>query len=202
MNKIVDARGLACPQPVILTRKAMATADEVITIVDSITSRDNVKRMAEKAGSCVMIDEEEGVFFLHISNSDSRAQEIEEARLEAEVASKAKLEPLVLVVSDKKMGSGDQQLGEILIRGFFHTLGEVRPLPQTIIFFNAGVWLVIDDSPVLGDLVALVEKGITILACGTCLGHYNITERLSVGIVSNMYDIAETMLSAGKVVGL
>jgi hypothetical protein len=40
------------------------------------------------------------------------------------------------------------------------------------------------------------------LVCGTCLGYFEITEDLAVGQVSNMYDIAEAMLGAGKVVNL
>jgi selenium metabolism protein YedF len=202
MNEIVDARGLACPQPVILTRKAIAAAEDVTTIVDSATSRDNVKRMAEKAGNTVIVEEKEGNYYLHISKSETDAQADGQAQVEAVTSSAPGDGPLVLVIPDKMMGRGDPQLGEILIRGFFHTLGEIEPLPQTIIFFNAGVWLVIDDSPVLDDMKALVESGIMILACGTCLGHFNITDRLAVGVVSNMYDIAETMLSAGKVVTL
>jgi selenium metabolism protein YedF len=82
------------------------------------------------------------------------------------------------------------------------TLGEVEPLPQTIIFFNSGVKLVVEGSPVVEDLQALKAQGIEILACGTCLGHYGLKERVAVGEVSNMYTIAETMLGAGKVVSL
>ena len=50
MRTTVDARGLACPQPVIQTRKAMEQADQVVTLVDNETSRANVSRMAERAG--------------------------------------------------------------------------------------------------------------------------------------------------------
>jgi selenium metabolism protein YedF len=100
------------------------------------------------------------------------------------------------------MGRGDEELGNILIRGFFHTLGEVEHSPDTIIFFNSGVKLVVEGSPVLEDLDALCEQGIEILACGTCLGHYDLKEKVAVGEVSNMYTIAETMLGAWKVVSL
>jgi selenium metabolism protein YedF len=100
------------------------------------------------------------------------------------------------------MGRGDAELGHILIRGFFHTLGEVEPLPDTIIFFNSGVKLVVEDSPVLEDLQNLCGRGIEILACGTCLGHYDLKDKIAVGEVSNMYTIAETMLGAGKVINV
>jgi tRNA 2-thiouridine synthesizing protein A len=50
MSQTGDARGLACPQPVILTRNAMQEADRVVMLVDSETSVTNVSRMARKAG--------------------------------------------------------------------------------------------------------------------------------------------------------
>lgn len=202
MSKIVDARSLACPQPVILTRKAMAEPTDLVTIVDSDTSRDNVRRMAEKAGRTVRVEEKGDEYHLHIASPQGvvEVREVETAvQMPFESSSNG---PLVLVVSDKIMGQGDEQLGEILVRGFFHTLGEVDTLPDTIIFFNAGVWLMIDDSPVLDDLKAMEAEGVSLLACGTCLNHFEIKERLAVGLVSNMYDIAEMMLDADKVVTL
>jgi selenium metabolism protein YedF len=110
--------------------------------------------------------------------------------------------PLVLTIPSQFMGRGDEELGHVLIRAFFHTLGEVTPLPDTIIFLNSGVMLVVDDSPVLEDIQALSQRGIEILACGTCLGHYGLKDKVAVGEVSNMYTIAETMLGAGRVISL
>ena len=80
------------------------------------------------------------------------------------------------------MGRGDDELGQILIRGFFHALGQTTPQPHTIIFFNSGVKLVVEGSPVLEDLQALCGQGIELLACGTCLGHYGLKDKgLAVG---------------------
>ncbi len=62
--------------------------------------------------------------------------------------------------------------------------------------------LVVEGSPVLEDLQGLSEQGVEILACGTCLGYYELKEKVAVGEVSNMYTIAETMLRAGRVVSL
>jgi len=55
---------------------------------------------------------------------------------------------------------------------------------------------------VLEDLEALGKRGVGILACGTCLGHFGLKDKLAVGEVSNMYSIAETLLAAGNVVAL
>ncbi|MFN2242955.1 MAG: sulfurtransferase-like selenium metabolism protein YedF [Anaerolineae bacterium] len=198
MATTVDARGLACPQPVILTRNAMQQSDQIVTLVDGETSVTNVSRMAEKAGwqvNVVALDDEYQIELVKGSGTPEAAPQ---AVGKAEVLSG----PLVLVVSSDIMGRGNAELGNILIRGFFHTLGEVEPLPRTIIFFNTGVKLACEGSPVLDDLRALEAEEIEILVCGTCLGYFEVTEQLAVGQVSNMYDIAEAMLGAGKVVQL
>jgi selenium metabolism protein YedF len=197
MATTVDARGLACPQPVIRTRKAMQQAHRIVTLVSSETSVTNVSRMAEKAGWQVEVLPEGGGFRVELQREGApRAAALAVGKAEAVGG------PLVLVVSSDVMGRGEAELGNVLVRAFFHTLGEVKPLPGTIIFFNAGVKLACQGSPVLDDLRALEAAGVEILACGTCLDYFERADDLAVGAVSNMYDIAETMLGAGKVVNL
>ena len=54
MTKLVDARGFSCPQPVIMARKAISEGVFPIEVlVETVTSRDNVCRMAEKSGCTV-----------------------------------------------------------------------------------------------------------------------------------------------------
>jgi selenium metabolism protein YedF len=197
MTKTVDARRLACPQPVILTRAALQEDDAVLTIVDNETARQNVTRMAEKAGCTVEAEARADGIYLSI-----RKVAAEPEAIPAVGGSAPQSGPLVLTIPGDSMGRGDDELGRILARGFFHALGEVTPRPDTIIFFNSGVKLVVEGSPVLEDLQALCGQGIEILACGTCLGHFDLKDKLVVGEVSNMYSIAEALLSAGKVVSL
>jgi selenium metabolism protein YedF len=203
MTIVVDARGLPCPQPVILTRKALQESDELTTIVDNETARQNVTRMAEKAGAVVQADERDDGIYLYIAQEETPRNQVFSASEGSKAAEATKPGfSTVLVIPSEFMGRGDDELGHVLIRGFFHTLGEVEPVPDTIIFFNSGVKLVTEGSPVLEDLRDLRERGIEILACGTCLGHYDLKDKIAVGEVSNMYTIAETMLGAGKVVNL
>lgn len=199
MSTIVDARGLACPQPVIKTRAALQAHDAVTTIVDNATSQQNVTRMAQKAGCTVTAETRDDGIYLAIRKPVAATQPAGQA---ASAASAPAGGPLALTVPSEFMGRGDEDLGHILIRAFFHTLGEVEPLPDTIIFFNSGVKLVVAGSPVLDDLAALADQGISILACGTCLGHYGLKDQVAVGEVSNMYTIVETLLGAGRVVSL
>ncbi len=198
MRKVIDARGLPCPQPVLLTRDALREGDEVTTIVDNETAQQNVTRMAEASGGMVEVETREDGIYLHIAKGEAPQEEAAPQPAAAPSAG-----PLVLVVPSEFMGRGEHaELGQVLMRGFFHTLGEVEPLPDTVVFFNSGVKLVVEGSPVLEDLQALGARGVEILACGTCLGYHELKDRIAVGEVSNMYTIAETLLNAGKVVTL
>jgi selenium metabolism protein YedF len=198
MTTLIDARGLACPQPVIHTRQAMQQADQVVTLVDNEGSAANVTRMAEKAGWQVQVTPQGNDYRIELSRAGAKAQIEPQALGRAEFLGG----PIVLAVSGDRMGRGEPELGRILIRSFFHTLGEVRPQPDRILLFNTAVMLACQESPVLDDLRALEEQGVEILTCGTCLGHFELKERLAVGRISNMYEIAESMLNAGKLVSL
>jgi TusA-related sulfurtransferase len=69
MTKIVDARGLSCPQPVIMTRAAIEAGEFPFQVlVESVTSRENVRRAAERAGCTVQVDQSGDEFRLTVSN--------------------------------------------------------------------------------------------------------------------------------------
>ncbi|HOO90750.1 MAG TPA: sulfurtransferase-like selenium metabolism protein YedF [Syntrophales bacterium] len=187
----IDARGLACPQPVIMTKKTIESGKDCVVIVDNEAARDNVCRMATNLGCETDVEEREGYFRIRVTRGTARKEKKSVAPATG---------PTVVVFPCDRMGKGDDELGNILIRGFLHTLGEISPKPDVMIFFNAGVKLTTEGSDVIEDLRALEGEGVKILVCGTCLDFFGLKDRLQAGIISNMYDIAETMLSAGKVV--
>jgi selenium metabolism protein YedF len=96
------------------------------------------------------------------------------------------------------MGRGDETLGDVLIRSFVHTLLQLNPLPDTVICYNAGVKLTVKDSAVLDDFSQLVQAGAELLICGTCVNYFSLGDRIAVGRISNMYEIAERMAGAGR----
>ncbi len=193
----VDARGLPCPQPVILTRNAMREAEEVITLVSAQDQVANVRRLAEKAGWRVHVEARGEAFAIHITKPQAAPQ----AQLTpAESAPSPAPGRRVVVISSDRMGRGEDELGLILMRSFLYALGEVEPVPQTMIFFNTGVKLTAEGSPVLEELAALQARGVEILVCGTCLDYFGLKDRVQVGTISNMYTIAETLLAAGHTI--
>ena len=194
MEKIIDAKGLSCPQPVILTKKALEEQEKVTVIVDNEPAVENIKRLGTKMGCTFHLEKkEDGTFHIHLSRK-------------AGVATAAPLNagctagPLAVVISSNQMGRGDDELGYVLIRAFIHTILTLEPLPGTIMFYNAGVKLTVKDSEVIDDLRQLEEAGVSILICGTCANYFGISKDLGVGTISNMYDIASIMATAGRLI--
>ena len=193
MTKVVDARSLSCPQPVMLTMKALEEADEVTTIVDNEAARENVTRSGKSQGCEVSIEQKEDGIYLTI-----RKAKIGSPRGEAKSTTS-----IVLFICSDVLGRGeDHQLGALLIQKFLHTVGGLTPKPETILLINNGAKLVTEDSLVVGELRQLEKQGMEILACGTCLSRFQLTDKVRVGRVSDMYTIADTLFKAEKIVSL
>jgi len=190
--KELDCRGLACPQPVVNTKKAMDEMEqgELVVIVDNPTARDNVARFAESQGATVEVEKKDGDFFLHIRKGE--AQDREDRRVEAK--------KVVVYINSQLMGVGDEALGKILMKSFLKTLLDLKPTPTKLIFVNSGVQLTTEGSEVLESLRTLSEKGAQVLSCGTCLDFYRLKEKLKVGVISNMFDIAQSLLEADRLI--
>jgi selenium metabolism protein YedF len=193
MTRVVDARTLPCPQPVILTRQALDEADEVVTIVDNDAARENVSRLGQNQGLEVAVEErEDGTYLTLIRKSAGQPE-----------AQPVTMQDTIILIGSDTLGRGDNpQLGSLLMHSFLNTLGAFNSRPSSIIFMNDGVKLVTEDSTAVGELKQLEEQGVEILACGTCLSYLKLADRLAVGRVSNMYDLADIMLRAGKVITL
>jgi len=201
MTRTVDARGLSCPQPVVLTGKAIAESDEVTVIVNDEAAEENVTRLARSRGFSVKRSEKADGTYLVLRREGAPVMNAAEPVITCPSSQPRAVAPVVFVPSDC-LGRGSAELGERLMGAFFHTLLELEPRPRTIIFMNAGVKLAVEGSRALEDLRALASRGIDILVCGTCLSYFDLMEKLAVGRVSNMYDIAAALLGAEKIVEL
>ena len=107
----------------------------------------------------------------------------------------------VLIARDA-LGSGSEELGKLLIKGFIFSLTELDPPPREVIFINGGARLTSEGANTLQDLLTLVEKGTRVYTCGTCLNYYGITDRLAVGEVVDMMRIAQTLNGAARLISL
>ena len=106
----------------------------------------------------------------------------------------------IIAVSSNEMGQGEKALGQTLIKAFLFAVTKQDKLPSKVLFYNSGAYLTCEDSDSLEDLKTLEAEGVEIYTCGTCLNFYDITDKLAVGSITNMYDIVEMMEKAGKVI--
>lgn len=200
MKKEIDARGQACPKPVIMTKNELDKMGKgiVVTIVDNEVAVGNVSKLASSLGYEFEVDKKKEDEY-HITIVKGEAEKEEE---EAKEVKKADLDNLVIVISSNTMGKGSEELGKILIKSFMYTLTETRPYPKTMLFYNSGVYLTCEGSEVVEDLKKLEAEGVEIISCGTCLDYFNIKDKIQVGEISNMYTIYEKMKNASNTVNI
>lgn len=185
MENFVDARGLACPEPVICTKKALEKLESgtITTIVDNDVAKDNIVRLAKSFDYPVEVEKKDENYYIKIRKSGSLITDIDASK------------NIVMLISSQFLGRGNDELGKVLTKSFFFTLTETQPLPKTIMFINSGIVLTCHGSNVLEEIIDLEKKGVEILSCGTCLDYYNLKDRLCVGSITNMYTIVEKMLN-------
>ncbi len=193
---IVNARGLGCPQPVVLAKQAIESHEEIKVIVDNDTALENVKRLGTKLGCDVKTEKKSyDTYEIHLTRKAGTASSKEEF-VPSCSATPTNSGPFVIVIAEDKMGRGNDELGYVLIKAFLHTIAAQAQKPEVMIFYNTGVKLTVQGSEVLEDLQQMENEGVQLLVCGTCLSYFEIKDKLAVGNVSNMYDIAQTMSRA------
>lgn len=197
----LDCRGLACPQPVITTKKALDTmvSDTLVTIVDNETARENVSLFARNAGCGVSVEKKGADFYITITKGNETAGEKKPAA-EIKNALAGENAGTVYFISSNVLGQGSPDLGLTLMKSLMNTISEMDELPGALIFLNSGVYLTCEGSVVLEKLLIMANRGVKILSCGTCLEYYKIKDKLQVGIISNMYDINNILTGPGKVI--
>lgn len=196
----VDARGMACPKPVIMTKKELDKLNEgtITAIVDNEVAKENISKLANSMGLFFTIDKKkDDEFYIHIIKEEA-VSKVEESN----VCTPDTFKDITIGIGSDKMGSGDIQLGKILMKSFIYTVRETTPYPATIVLFNSGVYLTCEGSEVLDDLLALEEEGVEIISCGTCLDFYHIKDKLAVGSISNMYTIYEKLRNSNNTINL
>lgn len=193
--KTIDARGLACPEPVLLTKKAIDSGEkEFEVLVDSEIPKENIRKFCCSYNCDMGESTTTGGWKLLIRPKD-RSNSCEKPQAPKQTLSSR----TTFLITCNKIGINDE-LGQILIEGFINTLPSTTNKPDRIIFLNEGVFLTTENSPVLQSLKKLFDEGIEIKSCGTCLDFYQLKDKLQVGTITNMYDTIEALTSGDVVV--
>ncbi len=195
--KIIDCRNMACPAPVVTTKRALeeAKGEAVQVLVDPGAPRENVTRFAVNRGFTVAESESGGGFALTITASGEAG--VEPVRTVAGRGGKT-----VMLVGSNYLGAGSDELGRLLMKNFIITLLDLTELPDRMLFINSGVLLTTEGSEVLEALEQLGNRGVEVLSCGVCLDFFHCKDKLVAGSVTNMFTIAESLVGAESVVRL
>ena len=200
----VDAMGDTCPIPVVKTKNAikeLGGSGEVQTLVDNEIAVQNLTKMANQKGyGCVSQKLKEQEYQVTLTVGEAEATEEAPVEEENYVACVPAKKNRLVVISSKTMGEGNDELGATLLKGFIYALTQQEELPDQMLFYNGGAFLTCEGSQSLEDLKMLEEQGVEIRTCGTCLNFYGISDKLQVGEVTNMYDIAERMTKADRII--
>ncbi len=197
--KEIDARGLACPAPVLQIKAALQEEGRsgVRVIVDNAASQQNVQRFLESQGFQTVLEQDRAGYVV-IGNCDS----VSFANLQPAAETQGDVKKIMIMCATDRIGSGDDALGQKLMLNFLRTLKEIGDELWRLVFVNNGVKFTIDGSEVLDDLKTCESAGLRILVCGTCLEHFNLFEKKRVGETTNMLDIVTAMQLADKVINI
>ncbi|MDD5508764.1 MAG: sulfurtransferase-like selenium metabolism protein YedF [Bacteroidales bacterium] len=201
--KIIDVRGKKCPMPLIETKKALKELGQNETLkvlLDSETSVQNVMRYLKDNGISAE-QHNTGNEFEVLINTSGQTGELTEVDPCCDTPIPVDKSYVVVFAKDR-IGEGDNELGLVLAGSMLNTIREYDVLPQKIIFMNAGINLVLKGAPALVHLTELEKRGVEIITCGTCLNYFEKADQLAVGRVTNMYEILDSLLKAGKVINL
>lgn len=108
----------------------------------------------------------------------------------------------LLVINRNGMGHGDDELGLSLIQNYLKLVIQEDALPQVIAFYNSGVKLVAEGSPVIDTLKEIETKGVKLISCKTCLNYFSLVDSMKVGMAGTMIDIITLQKEADKVITL
>ncbi len=105
----------------------------------------------------------------------------------------------ILITSDM-IGSSDERLGRILMESFLGALSHEEQRPTAVMLANEGVRLACTGSEVLDALQRLIDAGVMVKACTTCLQHLGLLDELVAAEASNMPSLVSAVCGPDEIV--
>ncbi|AJC85877.1 sulfurtransferase-like selenium metabolism protein YedF [Campylobacter sp. RM16704] len=190
----IDCRDLACPRPVIETKKALENLkgnEKLEILLNSQASKENVIRFLKSLNLEFYVndlDDESVVSIVKYGNMD----QIQEQNLQ---------DYNVLFLKSDKVGEGE--LGKNLMLGFLKTLKDLPSKPKKILCVNDSVLINTDCSHMAFEAMKELENlGIEIYSCGACLEFFGKSADLKIGKIGNAYEILNELFGKAKIISL
>ena len=155
--------------------------------MDNEVAAGNVTRFFESRGYTA--SREDGAEGIYITGKKSGEAAAVQKNREGRTA--------ILFTSDK-IGAPSDGLGEVLMKAYLGTLIKASTPPEAVALMNEGVKMALPEASTLDTLKELEAAGTKILICGTCTKHFGITDQITIGTISNMFEISEAVFGADK----
>jgi selenium metabolism protein YedF len=183
-----------CPKPVIMAEEALSKISEGIVdvLVGNEGSAKNLAKFAKTNSLYSETAQEDNYWRVKIVKGYPCEISAEETAGESEKG-------LFLVVATDTMGK-EEELGKILMKGFFETMKVYKELPHTMFFVNTGVRLTTVNEETVALLKGFDAMGVEIFTCGTCLKYFGLESELKVGFRGGTTNILEGMSDCKKTV--
>jgi selenium metabolism protein YedF len=198
--KTIDTKGFKCPVPLIMVKEALVgtpVGEKITVITDNDTSLKNLTTFLKDQGAEMDVKSDNGVHTIRTERPDT---DLSEAEAESYCNAGPVRNDYVVCINGDLMGSGDDELGKLLMESFLGNLKLQAHLPTHVILYNAGVKLALKGTSTCVSLSELEDRGCRVMLCGTCIDHYGVQYDIGVGMISNMVTITETLVSTGHVV--
>lgn len=199
--KPIDVRGKLCPEPLIITKKAIKAGqkdDSFAVLLDNDVASCNLENYLKEMGIEFNTTKNEDLFTIHFTLGGAPLKSV--AVEDFCATPSGRIGDYVVVLSSAGMGQdkdGSMNLGKILMRGYINSLSQQDRLPKTIIMYNSGVLVTVEGADTVPALKELAAEGVDLLLCGVCVDYYDIKQSMAVGRISNMMEIA-TITSCAK----
>ena len=194
----VNAIGDACPIPVVKTKNAIRELGGSGVVEIAVQNLLKMAKQKEYEAEFEKKSNTEYIVTINVNGGEvSDAKPVTKTTVKSD---EIKLKETIVVIDSDKMGDGDEEFSKTLLKGFIYALSSQDIPPAKILFYNTGVRLTTEGSASIEDLKVLEKAGAKIYSCGACLNNYGLTEKLSVGEVTNMYDIVSYLMEADLVI--
>jgi len=201
--RIVDTKGQLCPAPIIAAKKVLkeiGVGESFTLLTDNQTSYNNLSRFFKDNNAQFNVTQSGGTWNMVVTKIKGKVEITDvEAYCKPEIPHFNKGN-FVIAFSSDKMGEGDEKLGYLLLANFVKAVRDLDVLPSKMVFYNKGVYMGTEESFVIEHLMELEKMGVELFLCGTCIKHYFLEDKIKIGTVSNMFEIAQIMASASSVI--
>jgi len=188
----IDCRNLACPEPVIRTKNALEglkKGEKLEILVNSIAPKENISRFLKNQNVEFSVEQNGAETKITAVKGESKLELVNFDEFVCEITPKNK--KTVVYLNEEYAGSGD--VGVSLLAKFLGALLQVEK-PEYVICVNNAVKMTTNRAhPSFKPLKDLEAAGVKILSCGSCLEAYKLVSDLSVGEMSNAYEVMQIL---------